>query len=108
MSRFTAQQVCNIISNDDLNDPEFLFDGSDDDLGMSDEEELLQDCPDEEDYDPTMIDTTMLALRDSSATPGTPHSTPSRSSTSSFSPPCIRSQSPSVTITLTFTITNQR
>ena len=36
MSRFTAQQVCNIVSNDDPNDPEFLFDGSDDDLGMSD------------------------------------------------------------------------
>ena len=96
MSRFTAHQVCNIVSNDDPNDPEFLFDGSDDDLGMSDEEELLQDCPDEEDYDPTMIDTTMLALKDSSATPGTPHSTPSRSRTSSFSPPRIRSQSPSV------------
>ena len=72
--------MCNIVSNNDPNDPEFLFNGSDD-LGMSDKEELLQDCPDEEDYDPTMIDTTILALRDSSATPGTPHSTLSRSRT---------------------------
>ena len=40
MSTFTAQQVCNIISNDDLDDPEYLFSGSDDDLGMSDDEDV--------------------------------------------------------------------
>ena len=80
MSWFTAEQVCNIVSNDDPNDPEFLYDGSDDDLAISEEDELLQDCPNE-DYDPTMIDTTMLVLRDSSATPGTPYSTPSRAHT---------------------------
>ena len=43
MSRFTAQQVCQIVSNEDPDDPEYLFDGSDDDLGMSDDEDLHLD-----------------------------------------------------------------
>ena len=43
MSTFTAQQVCQRVSNEDPDDPEYLFDGSDDDLGMSDDEDLNLD-----------------------------------------------------------------
>ena len=71
MSRFTAQQVCSIVSNDDPNDPEFLFDGNDDDLGMS-----LLDCADKDDYDPTMVDNTMFASKDNPSTSETPYSSP--------------------------------
>ena len=44
----------------------------DDDLGMSDDEDLLQDCPDEDDYDPSMIDSTMFANHSTSASPYSP------------------------------------
>ena len=42
MSRFTAQQVCQIVSNEDPDDPEYLFNGSDD-LGLSDDEDQHMD-----------------------------------------------------------------